>query len=102
MNSALRDEGRSGTASRGARYTRRTLVAAQVALAFVLLAGAGLLLASFQHVLRIDPGFNATGVGTGRRVRLKTQYPDDAALRPYVNRFPGTASARFQAFRRRE
>jgi len=105
LNSALRDEGRSGTASRGARYTRRALVAAQVALAFVLLAGAGLLLASFQHVLRIDPGFNATGVWTGRLSPLKTQYPNDAALRSYANRvlehvraLPGVQSAGMTTF----
>jgi predicted permease len=105
LNSALRDEGRSGTASRGARYTRRALVAAQVALAFVLLAGAGLLLASFQHVLRIDPGFNAAGVWTGRLSPLKTQYPDDAALRSYANRvlervraLPGVQAAGMTTF----
>jgi predicted permease len=105
LNSALRDEGRGGTASRGARYTRRALVAAQVALAFILLAGAGLLLASFQHVLRIDPGFNATGVWTGRLSPLKTQYPDDAKVRSYANRvvegvraLPGVQAAGMTTF----
>jgi len=105
LNSALRDEGRSGTASRGARYTRRALVAAQVALAFVLLAGAGLLFASFQHVLRIAPGFNAAGVWTGRLSPLKTQYPDDAAIRSYANRvlervraLPGVQAAGMTTF----
>jgi predicted permease len=105
LNSALRDEGRSGTASRGARYTRRALVAAQVALAFILLAGAGLLLASFQHVLRIDPGFNAAGVWTGRLSPLKTQYPDDGAVRSYANRvlehvraLPGVQAAGMTTF----
>ena len=53
----LREDGRTGTAGRGARYARRALVVAQVALAFVLLIGAGLLLASFRQLLAVDPGF---------------------------------------------
>ena len=47
----LREDARTGTAGRGARRTRRALVVAQVALAFVLLVGAGLLLASFRQLL---------------------------------------------------
>ncbi|MGH9162977.1 MAG: ABC transporter permease [Vicinamibacteraceae bacterium] len=86
LNSVLREEGRSGTASRGARYVRRGLVVAQVALAFVLLIGAGLLLASFRQLLGVDPGFRAEQVITGRVSPLETHYPDDAALRSYVAR----------------
>ena len=57
LSQSFREEGRSGTASRGARVTRRVLVTAQVAFAFMLLIGAGLLLASFQRVLaRASPG----------------------------------------------
>ena len=52
----LREEGRSGTSGRGARTLRRALVVAQVAFAFVLLVGAGLLFASFRQVLAVDPG----------------------------------------------
>ena len=57
LSQAIREEGRSGTAGRGARLVRRVLVASQVAFAFMLLVAAGLLLASFQRVLRVDPGF---------------------------------------------
>ena len=45
-------KGASGTSGRGARTLRRALVVAQVAFAFVLLVGAGLLFASFRRVLR--------------------------------------------------
>ena len=55
----VREEGRSGTASRRTRLVRRVLVTSQVAFALVLLVGAGLLLASFQRVLAVDPGFDA-------------------------------------------
>jgi putative ABC transport system permease protein len=86
LNSVLREEGRGGTASRGARYVRRSLVVAQVALAFVLLIGAGLLLASFRQLLGVDPGFRAEHVFTGRVSLLETRYPNDPSLRSYVSR----------------
>jgi predicted permease len=96
----LRDSGRTGTASRQARYVRRGLAMAQVALAFVLLVGAGLLLASFRQLLGVNPGFQSDHVLTGRVSLLESQYPDDASLRSYVaraldgiRRLPGVESA---------
>jgi predicted permease len=86
LNAVLRDEGRSGTAGRGARAVRRGLVVAQVALAFVLLAGAGLLLASFRQLLKVDPGFSAEHVLTGRATLLESRYPDLAAVRGFTSR----------------
>ena len=86
LSNMLREDGRTGTAGRGARYARRGLVVSQVALAFVLLVGAGLLLASFERLLRVDPGFVADHVITGRVSPLRTRYPDDAALRSYAAR----------------
>ena len=53
LSQAFREEGRSGTTGRGARVLGRSLVAAQVAFAFMLLAGAGLLLASFENILGV-------------------------------------------------
>jgi putative ABC transport system permease protein len=86
LGGVLRDEGRSGTAGRASGYLRRSLVVAQVALAFVLVAGAGLLLTSFARLLRVSPGFVAEHVLTGRVSPLASRYPDDAALRSYVDR----------------
>jgi predicted permease len=86
LSSVLQEEGRSGTSGRTAKYVRRSLVVAQVALAFVLLMGAGLLLASFQRVLGVNPGFVPEHVLTGRVSLLATRYPDDAALRSYASR----------------
>jgi predicted permease len=76
----LREEGRSGTAGRGARTLRRALVVAQVGFAFVLLIGAGLLFASFQRVLAVQPGFNPDGVLTAAISLPRARYTDDAAL----------------------
>jgi putative ABC transport system permease protein len=59
---ALRDAGgRSGTARRGRRL-KSVLIGVEVALALVVLAGAGLLIASTRRVLRVDPGLDPADV----------------------------------------
>jgi predicted permease len=85
LTSVLREEGRGGTAGRGARTLRRALVVAQVAFAFVLLIGAGLLFASFRQVLAVDPGFNADGVLTASITLPRSRYTDDDKLRGFTN-----------------
>jgi predicted permease len=86
LNLVLREDSRTGTAGRGARAIRSGLVVAQVALAFVLLTGAGLLMASFRALLNVNPGFTAEHVLTGRVSPLKARYPDENALRSYTSR----------------
>jgi predicted permease len=78
LSSVLGEEGRSGTGSRRARLLRRTLVVVQVGFAFVLLIGAGLLLASFRQVLAVEPGFNPDGVLTATVALPRPRYADDA------------------------
>jgi predicted permease len=85
LSQVFREDGRSATASRGARTVRRVLVAAQVAFAFMLLIGAGLLLASFQRVLAIRPGFDATHVLTGIVSPPASRYKEDAQLIAFWN-----------------
>jgi len=55
MVAAMHEGGRGGTAS---RRSNSALVAAQFALSFVLLIGAGLLLKSFQRLQSVELGFN--------------------------------------------
>jgi len=86
LSQAFREEGRSGTAGRGARVVRRALVAAQVAFAFMLLIGAGLLLASFQRVLAVRPGFDASHVVTGIVSPPAARYKEDSQLIAFWNR----------------
>ena len=77
VNEVLREESRSGTGRR-ARRVRQVLVVAQVGLAFVLLAGAGLVLASFRQLLRVDPGFDVHGVVTAATSVPPSLYPKDS------------------------
>jgi len=77
LTTVLREEGRSSTTGRGARALRRALVVAQVAFAFVLLIGAGLLFASFRRVLAIDPGFDPKGVLTASVSLPRNRYADE-------------------------
>ncbi len=86
LSQAFREEGRSGTAGRGARLVRRGLVTAQVAFAFMLLIGAGLLFASFQRVLAVRPGYEPAHVLTGNINPPAARYKGDDELRAFWNR----------------
>jgi predicted permease len=86
LSQAFRDEGRSGTATRGSQMVRRTLVATQIAFAFMLLVGAGLLLASFQRVLAVSPGFEPDHVLTGAVTPPASRYKGDPELASFADR----------------
>jgi predicted permease len=60
----LHDGARSTTASVEKQRLRSAFVIGEVALAFLLLTGAGLFLASLRELQRVDPGFNPQGVAT--------------------------------------
>jgi putative ABC transport system permease protein len=71
LSVAFRAGGRSATAAAGTRRLRSALVIVEVALAVVLVVGAGLFTASFMKVTRVDPGFDFHGIlalGVGVRV----------------------------------
>jgi putative ABC transport system permease protein len=59
LASPLRIDARSGSETRARKHVRRWFVATQVALAIVVLAGAGLLARSLDRLLRIDLGYRA-------------------------------------------
>ena len=63
---ALQAESRGGTASRVMLRLRRGFIVAQVALAFVLLIGAGLLGLSLRRAMAVAPGFRSDHVITGQ------------------------------------
>jgi putative ABC transport system permease protein len=65
LASMMKSLGKSSSGRSGAR-ARATLVIAQVALSFVLLAGAGLLIRSLRELQSVQPGFDADGVFTAQ------------------------------------
>jgi predicted lysophospholipase L1 biosynthesis ABC-type transport system permease subunit len=76
----LRDGGRTATAGHGRLRWRQTLVAAEVALAVVLVVGAGLMIRSVANLFAIDPGFRPDGVLTMRLSTPAAWYPDSVGV----------------------
>ncbi|HEY8148937.1 MAG TPA: ABC transporter permease [Vicinamibacteria bacterium] len=85
LSVVLREAGRGSSVGRGGRILRRTLAVTQVAFTFVLVVGAGLLLASFRRVLGVDPGFVADRVLTASVMLPRSRYDDDAKRRAFTD-----------------
>src|SRR5256886_7585144 len=65
LANALQSESRTGTISRAAQRLRHGFIVAQIALAFVLLAGAALLGLSLKKAMAVSPGLRSDHVLTG-------------------------------------
>jgi predicted permease len=76
----LREGGRSATVSGRRLRWRQTLVAAEVALAVVLVVGAGLMIRSVINLFSIDAGFQSEGVLTMRLSTPAAWYPDSVRV----------------------
>ena len=85
LAATLTESSRTATGGRRARLTRRAFVVLQVAFAFVLLIGAGLLLTSFRRVLAIDPGFNPDRVLTAEISLPGSRYASEASFIGFAN-----------------
>ncbi|HZP48759.1 MAG TPA: ABC transporter permease [Vicinamibacterales bacterium] len=90
VQESLKDGGRQVGGGRSARL-RQIFVVAEIALAAVLLVGAGLLIRSFAALQSVAPGFDARNVLT-MRVSLPSQKYDD----PKTLRFFSTAIDRIR------
>lgn len=66
LGNALQSESRGGTSGHGAQILRHSFIVFHIALAFILLTGAGLLGLSLQRVMAISPGFQSDHVLTGQ------------------------------------
>ena len=76
LNETLKEGGRdSGAGARGKRL-RNSLVIAEVAISFILLVGAGLLINSFIHLRNLDPGFRADHLLALNVDLSEVKYPD--------------------------
>ena len=85
LTEALKEGGRGSTVGTRRNRLRNGLVIAEVALALVLLSGAGLLIKSFVRLQNVNPGFNPRNALTFEISLPKMQYPDDASIVRFNN-----------------
>jgi predicted permease len=82
----LKEGGRGASGSRGQHRFRRGLVAAQVGLSVVLLAGAAMLISSFVRLSGQESGFRSDRVWAGGIGLPPAQYPDPATRARFAER----------------
>jgi putative ABC transport system permease protein len=100
LNEALKESGSKSQGGARSKRLRSLLVVSEVALAVVLMVGAGLLVRSFNNLQRIDPGFNPDNVFTARVALVQSKYPEGAQQKAFfeqllgrVKTLPGVESA---------
>jgi predicted permease len=100
ISATLKEGGRGALTSRGGSRMRTGLVIAEVALAVMLLAGAGLLIRSFSRLSAVDPGFQVQPALTFELSLPETRYGDEEAqiaffdqLMPTLRAIPGVQDA---------
>ncbi len=100
LNSSLREGGRGNSMGFRRNVVRSALVTGEVALALVLLSGAGLLMRSFYRLESVDTGFDAHGVLTFRVNLPPAKYAKDEQQFAFFDRalagvraLPGVTSA---------
>jgi predicted permease len=99
LGNALQSESRGGTSGRAAQILRHSFIVSQIALAFMLLAGAGLLGLSLQRAMAVSPGFQSDHILTGQILLPWADYPDAArltfvnSLMDKIGHLPGVLSA---------
>jgi putative ABC transport system permease protein len=75
LTESLKEGTRTSASGFNRSRLRRGLIVIEVALALILLTGAGLLLRTFENLWRVDPGFNPRNVLTVEVSASKTKYP---------------------------
>jgi predicted permease len=93
LHDALKEGGRGTAGDRGGLALRRALVVTTVALAFTLLAGAGLLVRSFARVTSVDPGFRPSHLLTFQVALPAVKYPNDTVRVAALDRITAAVAA---------
>jgi predicted permease len=100
LNDTLKQGGRGGSTGLSQSRAGSTLVVAEVALAFVLLTGTGLLLRTFINIQRTQPGFRADHVVTLALSLPNSRYGKEGAAGGFyghlverIRRIPGVQAA---------
>ncbi len=82
--SSMKEGGRSATTGASRARLRSVLIVSEVALAFILLAGAGLLVGSFFRMLQVDTGFSSDNVITARLPIAANRFSRPEQLLQYI------------------
>jgi len=85
LRDVLQETGRGATTSRRARRLADVMVGSEVALALMLLVGAGLLIRSFVNLTSVGPGFRTSGVVSMEIVLPETRYGSSASKRQFYS-----------------
>jgi putative ABC transport system permease protein len=93
LNSALKDGDRASSGGGRGKYLSALLVVTEMALAVVLLVGAGLMIRSFLDASAISTGININNVLTMRLQLPETKYPKDEDLVAFHDRLNRQLSA---------
>ncbi len=93
LAATMKEGGRGSSSGYARERLRSSLVISEVALAFVLLAGAGLLLRSFMAMQQLDPGFDATNVLTARVPIPDKQFDNPDNLTEYLRRITASVES---------
>ena len=84
LSGSLKDGGRGASGGSSRKRTKDVLIVAEVALAFILLVGSGLMIRSFFQLMTVDTGFDATNVLTLGMPIPTRRFPDTAQLNRYL------------------
>ncbi|PYR56845.1 MAG: permease [Acidobacteria bacterium] len=93
LSGAMKEGGRGSSADSGRRRLRSTLVVVEVALSFMLLVGAGLLVRSFFQMMRVDTGFDSTNVITAGLPIASSKFPEPDQLNAYLRQIVARVDA---------
>jgi predicted permease len=83
LRETLNEAGRGSSAARGTLTLRASLVVSELALAVLLLVGAGLLIRSFSRLLDVSPGFQTQHLLTMELALPEKTYPDGAPVQKF-------------------
>jgi putative ABC transport system permease protein len=102
LAASMKEGGRSASTGSGRARLRSALIVSEVALAFILLSGAGLLIGSFFRLQQVDTGFSSTNVVTAGLPVPRSRFAQPAQLLQYMRQIsdrvgavPGVRSVAF-------
>lgn len=105
ISETLKEGGRGSSAGKQRRMVRSAFVVAQIGLAVVLLAGAGLLIRSFVRLVGVDPGFDSSHLLTFKVMLPGSKYKEDkpviAFFQQYlsrIGRLPGVRAVSMNSY----